>query len=425
MTVPSGVPLPVRAGTGALKKGRRVKALHGASFGVQGTLVASLLGPLPFRHTRSTARTISLDRDARSRSLCRKGKGCAPCTPARCGSPDAEASDRWPLSTNCLPAAIQGGVAVDFWTSRKRRFYLCSTAPYGQRTHSKDIAETVRGQSVVRCHSGDIRDCFGNRVYDLVTIWAVTLKTAQFFPFSQHGHLFACCIPSAISPSLASQGMCGDSDWCASIWSTFCFLPFFTMGRDHSFSNEFPSVEIEGEKFRYGREIEFGQYMLENAENAKDYWCFDRRDDLLAFLVNLPESVGELSIKARYPDWAEVSNEERLRRIHEQNDFLRQRMEEKKLAGTDKWFNVLRFDEAGYYFVNANPLHRGNCDDLHVAVEKHDVSGKSEYLVELRPQPQYGKEKKAVLLLTRKQALRMASVLAEAVSYIETQEPKE
>ena len=197
------------------------------------------------------------------------------------------------------------------------------------------------------------------------------------------------------------------------------------MGRDHSFSDDFPSVEINGEKFRYGRDFEYGQYMVENAENAKDYWCFDRRDDLMAFLVNLPESAGELSCGARNPDWAEISSEERHKRIEEHHAFLRNRMEEKRTAGTDKWFNVMRFDDAGHYCVNASPQEMGTFDDLSVVIKTQDVKDQQVFVVELKPEHQYGDEEKTVLRISRSQALRLASVLADAVSYIEAQAPRE
>jgi len=111
--VPLGVPSVIRAGTGNGLLSNRRKSLQGASFGVQGSLVAPLLEPLPFRLPRPHARTISLGRDARSDSLSRKGKGCDPCTPARIGSPDATASDRWPLPTTAL------SIAISEWCNRR------------------------------------------------------------------------------------------------------------------------------------------------------------------------------------------------------------------------------------------------------------------------------------------------------------------
>ncbi len=82
------------------------------------------------------------------------------------------------------------------------------------------------------------------------------------------------------------------------------------MGRDPYFTDEFPSVDIDGMKYRYGREDEFGQYLVEHCENGKDYWCFNTKEEMLAFLWGLPETAEFHLMRRLYPDWTEVSYEQ-------------------------------------------------------------------------------------------------------------------
>lgn len=117
------------------------------------------------------------------------------------------------------------------------------------------------------------------------------------------------------------------------------------MGIDKSLTDDFPTVLINGTDYHYGREPVYGQYLVENTEYAKDYWCFDLKEDLLAFLVNLPESADPELIRRRHPDWHEVTSEDRERYMEEHRKYLRTRMAEKQKAGMAEWFNVLRFDD--------------------------------------------------------------------------------
>ncbi len=83
------------------------------------------------------------------------------------------------------------------------------------------------------------------------------------------------------------------------------------MGIDKSLSDRYPSVIINGGKYHYGRETSYGQYLVENANYAKDYWCFDEKQDLQAFLINLPESADRNLRLRLHPDWREVTPEQR------------------------------------------------------------------------------------------------------------------
>lgn len=225
MTVPSPIPLLIRAGTGTECPGDFAKSLRGASFGVQGAFVAPLLFPLPFRLPRPTARYFSLGQDARSGSLSRKGKGCAPCTPARCGSPDAVASERWPHSTNSFPAAIQGGVAGDFWNVSEETVLFVSPKPYGHRENQERNRGCVRitcelsatailqRQSAIRCVRGCIRNCFGTRLFLNGNVNGIpgllSLTTAQFslfLRFPVFGRVAQLCLKQPRVPAIRVSG---------------------------------------------------------------------------------------------------------------------------------------------------------------------------------------------------------------------------
>ena len=67
--------------------------------------------PCPSAIPRHSALVRSRVGEARPCSLCLKGKGCAPCTPARSGSHDACASESWPQRTrSALPRSRSTGV---------------------------------------------------------------------------------------------------------------------------------------------------------------------------------------------------------------------------------------------------------------------------------------------------------------------------
>jgi hypothetical protein len=113
------------------------------------------------------------------------------------------------------------------------------------------------------------------------------------------------------------------------------------MGIDKSLSDSYPSVIINGQKYHYGREPQYGQYLVENAHYAKDYWCFDEKEDLQAFLINLPESANNRGrITAAYPDWLEVTPEQRSAYLKADRAEQRVLADAKLKSGTAPSFNM-------------------------------------------------------------------------------------
>jgi hypothetical protein len=194
------------------------------------------------------------------------------------------------------------------------------------------------------------------------------------------------------------------------------------MGIDKSLTDDFPTVSINGREYHYGRETEYGQYLVENAEYAKDHWCFDTREDLVAFLTNLPESADPDWFKRRYPDWHEASEEQRDVYRKERDAHFRRLTEEKEKDGTSDGFTVLTFDGAGWFVVNADPMRRFECDSLDVVVCKQEKDDGKEYVVELRPRPTYDEPEKQILRISRGQALKLASALVRTALEIEAME---
>jgi hypothetical protein len=202
------------------------------------------------------------------------------------------------------------------------------------------------------------------------------------------------------------------------------------MGRDHSLTDGFPSVVINGRKYRYGRDATFGEYLVENADPmcAKDYWCFARQEDLLAFLINLPESADRDAFIAAHPDWHDVTHEQRLAYMEERDAKLRRLAEEKRKAGTADLFQVLRFDTegAGYGEAYAGIRHFSTCDDVELYVREHEDPGThgKERLIELCTVPGY-KETKQSITIWRRQALTLAAALIAAAQYVEERLPED
>jgi hypothetical protein len=112
------------------------------------------------------------------------------------------------------------------------------------------------------------------------------------------------------------------------------------MGIDKSLGDNHPSVIIDGTKYHYGREPVYGQYLVENANVAKDYWCFQTRKDLVAFLVNLPKSADPSFHVTLHPDWQEVTHEQRLVYFAEDLARLRVLAAAKLADGTARTFNM-------------------------------------------------------------------------------------
>src|SRR5262245_50478651 len=103
------------------------------------------------------------------------------------------------------------------------------------------------------------------------------------------------------------------------------------MGRDKSLTDRHPRVVIKGQNYHYGREPEFGQYLIEHVEYAKEYFCFDWREDILAFLANLPESAAiTCNRRVPHPDWDEVTPELLSVYMEQDEAYLRNLMASRK-----------------------------------------------------------------------------------------------
>ena len=113
------------------------------------------------------------------------------------------------------------------------------------------------------------------------------------------------------------------------------------MGIDKSLDDRWPSLIINGRKYHYGREPKYGQYLVENAAYAKDYWAFDEKKDLEAFLINLPESADNRGrIRAAYPDWHDVTPQKRDTYLAEDRASQRALAESKLLNRTAPSYNM-------------------------------------------------------------------------------------
>jgi hypothetical protein len=190
--------------------------------------------------------------------------------------------------------------------------------------------------------------------------------------------------------------------------------PKRTMGIDKSLTDEFPSVYINGIKYHYGRKSAHGQYIVENAEYAKDYWCFDRAADLRAFLVNLPESADREWFHRSHDDWETTTSEQRERYAAERRTSLRHRMEEKDRLGTAGRFNVLSFDDdaAAFYSVYAGQKDPEYIDDVEVSSCEADIDDKGHKAKVIQVSHRW--HACGPLKLGREQAFELASALIRA-----------
>ncbi len=118
------------------------------------------------------------------------------------------------------------------------------------------------------------------------------------------------------------------------------------MGVDRSLSDHYPSVLIHGIQYHYGRDSRDGSYLVENAREPNDYWCFQRKQDLIAFLANLPGSAAR-DRETRYPDWHQVSGGRRDAYIEEDLARLRVLAKHKMLSETAQQFNMDLAGERG------------------------------------------------------------------------------
>jgi hypothetical protein len=120
------------------------------------------------------------------------------------------------------------------------------------------------------------------------------------------------------------------------------------MGRDFTLSDKHPSIIINGRKYHYGLDV-YRQYMVESAHYGKDYWYFKEKEDLQAFLINLPESADrDLRLKL-HPDWRDVTPEQRDAYFEQDKLLFRAWAAEKTRNGTAQSFNMDLQGEHGPY----------------------------------------------------------------------------
>src|ERR1700684_3905021 len=112
------------------------------------------------------------------------------------------------------------------------------------------------------------------------------------------------------------------------------------MGIDKSLSDRYPSVNINGSRYHYGREENYGEYLVEHENIAKDYWAFKEKEDLQAFLINLPESADRNLRLKLHPNWREVTPEQRDAYFAQDKQLFRSMAAEKLRNGTAQSFNM-------------------------------------------------------------------------------------
>ena len=202
----------------------------------------------------------------------------------------------------------------------------------------------------------------------------------------------------------------------------FIHYPTWIMGIDKSLTDEFPSVMINGTKYHYGKETTYGQYLVENAKYAKDYWVFRTADELREFLVCLPESAKRLLDV--YPQWVNGTDEEREMLRMERKELLRA-LYKKRKDKPGPCYNVLTFDESTWFSVYTSGINnRQLYQDLDVVITEHEVEkgGRVEFVIELRPKPFCCEEPNPPLTIAKDQALKLAAVLLNAARCIELKE---
>jgi hypothetical protein len=121
------------------------------------------------------------------------------------------------------------------------------------------------------------------------------------------------------------------------------------VGIDKSLWDPYPSVIINGSKYHYGRTKEYGNYLVEHESIAKDSWSFKEKEDLQAFLINLPESADRNKRLKLHPDWRDVTPEQRDIYFEQDKLLFRAMAEEKLRDGTAQSFNMDLEGEQGPY----------------------------------------------------------------------------
>jgi hypothetical protein len=112
------------------------------------------------------------------------------------------------------------------------------------------------------------------------------------------------------------------------------------MGIDKSLCDRYPSIIINGSRYHYGREEKYGEYLVEHESIAKDYWVFKEKEDLQAFLVNLPESADRNLRRKLHPDWQDVTPEQRDAYFEQDKLLFRSMAAERVRNGTAQSFDL-------------------------------------------------------------------------------------
>jgi hypothetical protein len=113
------------------------------------------------------------------------------------------------------------------------------------------------------------------------------------------------------------------------------------MGIDKSLSDRYPSVIINGSKYHYGRDKASGEYLVEHESIALDTpWAFKEKEDLQAFLINLPESAYPHLRFKLHPDWRAVSSEQRDAYAEQDKALFRAMAAERVRNGTAQSFSM-------------------------------------------------------------------------------------
>jgi hypothetical protein len=122
------------------------------------------------------------------------------------------------------------------------------------------------------------------------------------------------------------------------------------MGIDKSLSDTYPSVIIDGSRYHYGRDKASGEYLVEHESIALDTpWTFKEKEDLQAFLINLPESAYPHRRFKLHPDWRAVSSEQRDAYAEQDRLLFRGMAAERVRNGTAQSFNMDFEGEHGPY----------------------------------------------------------------------------
>jgi hypothetical protein len=112
------------------------------------------------------------------------------------------------------------------------------------------------------------------------------------------------------------------------------------MGIDKSLWDRYPSVIINGSRYHYGQVKKHGEYLVAHERIAKDCWAFKEKEDLQAFLVNLPESVDRNLRFKLHPDWRDVTPEQRTAYLEQDKLLFRKMAAERISNGTAQSFNM-------------------------------------------------------------------------------------